>query len=115
MMTDVEVREHVERADAFIEQLRIAISETVVDPTSSCTDEARRGLQRVAEPLDAVPYVTFANLANLNIATKGMIMELATVKLLAVGGGPILDYADATSFLAQFQPIIDVALKRRIN
>jgi hypothetical protein len=32
-----------------------------------------------------------------------------------LGGGPTLDYADAAAFLAIFEPMIDAALKRRIN
>ena len=48
MMTDGEVREQVERADCFIEQLRDAIAATVVDPASLCDEDQRRfsGLPR---------------------------------------------------------------------
>ena len=35
MMTDVEVRQQVERADCFIEQLRDAIAATAVDPANA--------------------------------------------------------------------------------
>jgi hypothetical protein len=28
---------------------------------------------------------------------------------------PTLDYADATAFLAAFRPVIDMALRRRLN
>jgi hypothetical protein len=38
MMTDVEVRRQVERADCFIEQLHDAITATVVDPARPCAD-----------------------------------------------------------------------------
>jgi hypothetical protein len=48
MMTDVEVRQQVERADCFIEQLRDAIAATAVDPANACADAQRRGLQRIA-------------------------------------------------------------------
>jgi hypothetical protein len=34
---------------------------------------------------------------------------------MCVGAGPTLDFADATAFLATFQPAIDMALRRRIN
>jgi hypothetical protein len=114
-MTDDEVRQQVERADCFIEQLRDAITATVVDPASLCADDQRRGLQRIAETLNAVPYVTMCNLSNLNTALRGGLMDLIEVRLMCVGGGPTLDYADATAFLAGFQPMIDMALKRRIN
>jgi hypothetical protein len=35
------------------------------------------------------------------------------VKLLAVGGGPTLDCADAAPFLAGFEPLIEQARSRR--
>ena len=35
-MTDAEVADEIERADRFIEQLRDAITATVVDPASLC-------------------------------------------------------------------------------
>ena len=68
-MTDSEVSEQVERADCFIEQLRNAITATAVDPASLCADAQRRGLQRIAATLDAVPYVTMCSLANFNAAS----------------------------------------------
>jgi hypothetical protein len=55
MMTDAQVAAQVERADCFIEQLRDAITATVVDPANLCADDHRRGLQRIAATLDAVP------------------------------------------------------------
>ena len=38
-MTDDEVRQQVGRADCFIEQLRDAITATVVDPASLCAEQ----------------------------------------------------------------------------
>jgi len=55
------------------------------------------------------------NLANLNAAIRGGLLDLIEVGLLAVGGGSTLDYADATAFLATFQPAIDMALARQLN
>jgi hypothetical protein len=115
MMTDVEVRQQVERADCFIEQLRDAIAATAVDPANACADAQRRGLQRIAATLRAVPFVTMCNLANLNAAMRGGLLEVIEVHLKCVGGGPTLDHADATAFLAAFQPVIDMALTRRLN
>jgi hypothetical protein len=115
MMTDAEVRQQVERADCFIEQLRDTITATAVDPASLCADAQRRGLQRIASTLDAVEYGTMCNLANLNAAMRGGLLEVIEVNLMCVGGGPTLDYADATAFLATFQPAIDMALARRLN
>jgi hypothetical protein len=114
MMTDGEVREQVERADCFIEQLRDAIAATVVDPASLCAEDQRRGLQRIAATLDAVPYVTMCNLANINAAMHGGLLEVIEVRLMYVGAGPTLDFADATAFLAEFKPMIDMALARRL-
>ena len=75
----------------------------------------RRGLQRIADTLDAVSYVTFCNLANLNTAMRGGLMQIIEVHLLAVGGGPALDYADATAFLAGFETIIEKVRRRRLQ
>jgi hypothetical protein len=35
--------------------------------------------------------------------------------LMCVGAGATLDYADAAAFLAEFQPLIDMASRRRLN
>ena len=109
-MTDAEVADQIERADRFIGQLREMIAETVVDPASLCPDAQRRGLRRIADTLDAVPY-----LSNLDAAMRGGLLDLIEVRLMCVGGGPTLDFQDAAAFLAGFQPMIDTALKRRLN
>jgi hypothetical protein len=114
-MTDAEVRQQVERADCFIGQLRDAITATVVDPASLCADYQRRGLARIAETLDAVPFVTMCNLANLNAAMRGGLLDLIEVGLLAVGGGPTLDYVDATAFPAGFETVIEKVRRRRLQ
>jgi hypothetical protein len=114
-LTDAEVADQIDRADRFIEQLRDAIAATVVNPDSPCADYKRRGLQRIAATLDAVPFVTMCNLANLNTAMRGGLLEVIEVHLMCVGAGPTLDFADATAFLAAFQPVIDMALARRLN
>jgi len=115
MMTDAQVAAQVERADCFIEQLRDAIAATTVDPASACADAQRRGLQRIADTLDAVPYVTMCNLANLNAALRGGVLDLTELRLLAVGVGPTLDYADAAEFLAGFEPLIEKVRRRRLR
>jgi hypothetical protein len=114
-MTNAEIREQVQRADHFIEQLREMIAATVVDPASACADYQRRGLRRIADTLDAVPYVTACNLANLDAAMRGGFLDLIEVRLLAVGGGPTLDFADATAFLAGFETIIEKVRRRRLQ
>jgi hypothetical protein len=50
-------------------RLRHAITATVVDPASLFADAQRRGLQRIASTLDAVPFV-ICNLANFNAAMR---------------------------------------------
>ena len=115
MMTDAQVAAQVDRADCFIEQLRDAIAATTVDPASACADAQRRGLQRIADTLDAVPYVTMCNLANLNAALRGGVLDLIELRLLAVGVGPTLDYADAAEFLAGFEPLIEKVRRRRLQ
>jgi hypothetical protein len=80
-----------------------------------CADAQRRGLRRIADTLDAVPYVTFCNLANLNAATHGALLEVIEVRLMCVGAGPTLDYPDAAALLATFRPLIDMALRRRLQ
>ena len=114
-MTDAEARQQLERTDAFIAEFRELISATVVDPASSCADHQRRGLERIATTVDAVDYITYANLANLNAAMRGALLSLIEVRLMCVGAGPTLDFADAEGFLAAFQPLIDMALKRRLQ
>ena len=108
MMTDVEltnaqVAAQVERTDRFVADFREMVAATAVDPAS---DAHRRGLERIAATVDQVDYVLFCNLANLNAALRGGLFDLIDVHLLAVGGGPTLDFADATAFLARFETVI---------
>lgn len=57
-MTEFEVRQQVERTDRIAAAFRRMVAATRVDPPSPCTDDHRRGLQRIGAPLDAVPHVT---------------------------------------------------------
>ena len=41
------------------------------------------------------------------------LLDLIEVRLMCVGGGPTLDYADATAFLAGFGTVIEKVRKRR--
>ena len=91
------------------------IAATVVDPASPCADDQRRGLQRIAATLDAVPFVTICNLANLDAALRGGLLDLIDVRLMCVGGGPTLDFADAAAFLAGFETMIEKVRKRRLQ
>ena len=114
-MTNEEIRQQVERTNALIAEFRELIACTVVDPTSSCAAETRSGLERIAATVDGVDYIIYANLANINAAMRGCLLSVIEVRLMCVGGGPTLDFADAEGFLAGFQPLIDMALKRRLQ
>ena len=59
--------------------------------------------------------MTMCNLANLNAALRGGLLDLIEVQLMCVGGGPTLDYADAAAFLAAFEPMIEKARRRRLQ
>ena len=113
-MTDEEIRQQIERADRFREALRDAIQATAVDPVSLCADAQRCGLRRNADTLDAVPFVTFCNLANINTAKRGGFMSLIEAHLMCVGAGPTLDFADAAVLLARFEAMIEQVRKRRL-
>jgi hypothetical protein len=114
-MPDEEGQQQIPRTDAFIADFRELIASTVVDPASPCEAAFRRGLEPIGDTVDAVDYVTFANLANLNTALRGGLLDLIEVQLKCVGGGPTLDFQDAAEFLAGFQPAIDAALSRRLQ
>ena len=43
------------------------------------------------------------------------LLDLIEVRLMCVGGGPTLDYADATAFLAGFGTVIEKVRKRRLQ
>jgi hypothetical protein len=117
-MTDAEVREQIERADRFIENLRDAIAEVIADQVNT-TDQHDQCLQRIAATVDQVPFVTMCNLSNLDAAWRnrmGMtIMSVIEVYLMGAGCGPTLDYADATAFLAEFEAMIETARRRMVQ
>jgi hypothetical protein len=69
---------------------------------------------RGASTLDAVLFVTMRNLANVNSAMRGLLMEMIEINLMAVGG-PTLDYADAAAFLAGFETMIEKVRKGRLQ
>ena len=115
-MTDEEVRQQVERTDAFIAAFRELVASTVVDPASPCAAACRGGLERIGATLDAVDYAVFCNLANVNEAMRGLLLDALEVQLMCVGQGPTLDYADASAFLAELhQPIFDLWKKRHTH
>jgi hypothetical protein len=112
-MTDEEVRQQVERTDAFIAAFRELIASTVVDPANSCEVACRRALERIGATVDAVDYVTFANLANVNAALRGGLLSLIEVRLMYVNAGPLLEFVDANAVLAELSQVIDQARRNR--
>lgn len=116
-MTDAEVAATISRTDAFIEEVGCAISEAIaaVDPASPCAAEARRGLARISSTLREVDYVAFANLATMNTAANGAVLDLVKVRLMATGAGPSLDFESATEFVAPLVNIVEHVRRRRIN
>jgi hypothetical protein len=114
-MTDSEVREQIERADRFIADFREMVAAAEVDPRSPCADDHRRGLARIDETLDAVPYGTMCILANLNSAMRGGLLDLIELRLMCVGAGPTLDYESAAAFLVGFEPLIEKARSRMLQ
>jgi hypothetical protein len=118
-MTDDEVAAQIARTEHFIELLREMIAEAIANPVSAIEQHVQC-LQRIAATLDAVPFVTMCNLSNLDAARRsrfhGMtFLSVIEVHLMTVGGGPTLDHADATAFLAAFQPMIEMARKRMLQ
>jgi hypothetical protein len=113
-MTDAEVAAQIERAERFIADLREMIAEAIANPVTAL-DQHVQCLRRIAATLDAVPFLTMANLSNLNTALRGGVLSLIEVQLMATGGGPTLDFADAVEFLAAFDPMIEMARKRMLQ
>ena len=115
MMTDAQVAAQVERADRFIAEFREMIAASVVDPASACAGEHRRGLRRIADTVDAVPYVTMCKLSNLDAALRGGVMEVIELRLMCVGAGPTFDFEHAASFLAGLETMIEKVRRRRLQ
>jgi hypothetical protein len=114
-MTDAEVAAQIARADRFIADFREMVATTVVDPASPCADAHRRGLQRIADTLDAVPFVTMCNLSNADTALRGGLLGLIELRLMCVGAGPTLDYESAAAFLVGFEPLTEKARSRMLQ
>jgi hypothetical protein len=117
-MTDQEVREQVERAEAFIAQFREAVADAIADPAFDL-EQHGECLRRISDTLDQVPFVTFCNLSNLDAAWRNRLhmpfMSVVEAYLMMAGGGPTLDYADATAFLAVFEGMVKQARRQRLQ
>ena len=106
-MTDAEAHEYVVRTDAFIDSFFGLLTKT--EPINQ---HAGRQLVAIAKTIDAVDYIDLCNLATLNEVMHGALLDAIEVKLMCIGAGPTLDYADATDFFAELQSSIDAGLKR---
>jgi hypothetical protein len=115
MMIDARVAARVEQTDRFIAEFREMVEATAVDPCGPCADVQRRALRRIADTLDAVPYATMCNIATLDAATAGLLLEVIELRLTYVGCFPTLDFVNAEAFFSAFQPVIDKALRRLLQ
>ena len=59
--------------------------------------------------------VTMCNLANLNAAMRGGLLDLIEVQSDVRRWWPDTGLWDATAFLAAFQPMIEMARRRRLQ
>src|SRR5262249_41764226 len=104
---DAEAHEYVVRTDAFIDDIFELLTNTQpVNPNAGSS------WWRIAKTIDAVDYIDLCNLATLNEVMKGALLDAIEVKLMCIGAGPTLDYADAPAFFAEFQSTIETGLKR---
>ena len=55
------------------------------------------------------------SLANLDAAVGDGLMGVIEVRLMCVGAGPTLDYADAAAFLARYETVIEKARRWRLH
>jgi len=60
----------------------------------------------------AVDYIDLCNLATLNEVMQGSLLDAIAVKLMRIGAGLTLDYADAPAFFAELQSAIEAGLRR---
>ena len=116
-MTDEDARRQIERADAFIAAFRELIASTAVEPVRSNEAACRRGLTRLAESVDAVDYIIYCNLSNINAAMHGLLLDVIEVQLRLIGKGFVLPFADsATAFLeAMHRPMFNLCRKKRLH
>jgi len=114
-MRNTEVAAQIARTGRFLGKLRAAISATVVDGASLYADDQHRGLERIGATLDQVDYALLSDLATIDAAMGGGMLDLIEVHLKSVGGGPTLDYADAAAFLAGFVAVVEAARRRPLH
>jgi hypothetical protein len=87
-----------EFTQAKSELIRLRIEEKRKTPIST---EVRRKLGRIADTADAVDYITFCNLANLDAAIPGLLLDVIEVQLKFVGKGFAPDITDAPALIEE--------------
>ena len=97
MTDDAELAARVARTDRFAAELRELIAASRFDVRDSVAH--RRAIERIGASLEDVDYVVLANLATVDLATRGLVLATLRVKLLCLGAAPELDYPDAATFL----------------
>ena len=100
-MIDARVAAQIARTDVFVVEFREMVAATAVDPASPSADARRRGLERIAATLDAVPAISRLGLSRvgnerpmrrLNLKFPVVLLGLA----LIVGAGPAAAHAEST-------------------
>ena len=92
----------------FIGEFREMIAAAAVDPANTSANEHRRGLRRIANTGDEVPFVTMCNLANLEAALRGWPARHDQVRLLAVRAGQTWTLP-TRRHSSWFEPMIEAA------
>jgi len=88
-----------EFTQANSELIRLRIEEKRKTPIST---EVRRKLGRIADTADAVDSITFCNLANLDAAIPGLLLDVIEVQLKFVGKGFAPDmFTDAPALIEE--------------
>src|SRR5262245_8834044 len=109
-MTDAEAAECVERTERFIESIFDLIGIAAGVAADANDQDACRRLVGIAKSIDAVDYIELANLATINEAMRGGLLDAIAMKLKAVGITPQLSYDNAPAFFAAFKPMLEAGL-----
>jgi AmiR/NasT family two-component response regulator len=81
-------------------------------------DESRVRAAILEDGLREAGYINVVRIAktrNLFVRVYAIDPDVIVIDLENPGAGPALDFADAAAFFAAFQPMIDMALARRLN
>jgi hypothetical protein len=104
------IAERIEMIDLFRGELVVATLDAM--KTQSTTDFGERVLSAIVESYDAVDDITLHNLAVIDTAMRGALVDLIRVRLVEVGAGSF-NYDGAPAFLAEFAPMVDAVRQQR--